>query len=385
MRSGAASFVNSVRYLLSIRQNIPQSGLPRRPQLILMATQRRGVTFPNAGNYLLFLIDGNPKKKGYAERTFGESCTQVNPLGVRIDLRFRVLLLLATILPRQLMVVFVSLVFALNLRRQLPTGSRLALYNPQHLLLWAVSEVLDVEMIFHLAPEYPRIRRVQCAYACTAAHEILGYPPENQRITIQPHTVIDSRPVIRIYLSQLAVLESHPEDAALIEFVRWVRERLDVSIEIFLHYTDRGAAECDPRIVETFSELVANIRRDDSLHTLSSCQVSLSGSSSIGYDLLSSNVCHVMAVDRNRWEVGAAGKRLASWRVSRFDVVDYESQYHLWLQALWRSDRTCFEAVFKGSAADVCRLLDLQTGNLLDVDQMVRGAGNLPLPELGQI
>ena len=315
-----------------------------------MAVQNRGMTGDLGQVAGLVLIDSNPKKRSHAERQFREPCTQVDPLSLRLGRRYKAVLLVATILPSRLMAVFGSMAIALNLRDCLSNEYRIALYNPQNLLLWAVSEVREVDVIFHLAPEYPRIRGARVAHACSAAHEILGYPPECQRETIQPHTVVEDRPVLRVYLSQLAVYPIFPEESAMIDFVRWVRALFDVPVEIFLHYVDRDATHIDQKTAALFSEFGTLIRREDSLHELSSRQISLSGSSSIGYDLLSSNICHLMVVDRGRWETqrfGETGCRMKLWRDSRIDVVNFDSPYGEWLKALRATNTECFDALFK--------------------------------------
>jgi len=356
MRLGMRSLAGSARHLFRIEPQISRSGLPRRPRLVLLALQNRGQLIEFTQRDDLLLIDANANKEEHARREFCEQCVRIHPLEVKLALLARIVILLAVGLPRRLMVVVCTTAMALNLRRQLPNGSRVALYNPQHFVLYAVSEVMNIEKVFQLAPEYPRIRNVRFAYACTAAHEILGYPSERQCVTIQPYEVVEDHPVIRIYLSQLAVVHKFPEDAALVDFVRWVRARVDVPIEIFLHYIDRDVTAADERAAALLSEIGELVRRDASLQTLSSKQVSFSGSSSIGYDLLSSEICHVMVVDRGRWEsarFGESGKRLAQWRTNRPDVIRYDASCREWLEALQAANADCFRAVFKRPLEDV--------------------------------
>lgn len=356
MRSGMRSLFVSARYLFRLEPQITRSGLPRRPRLVLLALQNRGHLIDFIQQRDLVLVDGNPNKEETARREFHEQFVRIDPLEVKLAFWARTVILFSVVLPRRFMVVVSALAIALNLGCRMPNGSRVALYNPQHFVLFAIAEVVHIEKIFHLAPEYPRIRNVRFAYACTAAHEILGYPTERQCVTIQPHEVVEDHPVIRVYLSQLVVVREFPEDAALVDFVRWVRGRVDVPIEIFLHYVDRDVTESDERAAALFSEFGDVIRRDASLQSLSSRQVSFSGSSSIGYDLLSSEICHVMVVDRDRWEsprFRESGKRLAQWRDNRPDVIRYDAPYRAWLEALQTADAGCFEAVFKRPLEDV--------------------------------
>jgi len=332
------------------------SGLPRRMRLAVLALRSSDWSPDRLAIERLVLLDANENKVPHASREFGEPCERLDPLEVPLAFYARLRLLGSLVLPGRVHQVAAALVVASNIERQLPRGTRCSLYNPYHLLQYAIAEHNQIEKVFHLAPEHPRLTNVQQAFACSAAHEILGYHPLQQRLTIQPHTVVEDRPVLRIYLSQLAVLDKHPEDTALINFARWARELADVPVEIFLHYIDRDVTESDSEATALLVEFGEIVRRDASLQALSSGQVSFSGSSSIGYDLLSSQICHVMVVDRDRWEssqYGESGKRMAAWRSSRRDVVRFDAPYLEWLQALSVADAECFEAVFKESPEDV--------------------------------
>lgn len=356
MRSCTLSGAERFRRLWLIAPEMAGSGLPHRLRLALLALRPSRRNFDHQGSERLLLLDMNENKIPHANREFGEACEQLNPLSVPLRVAQRFLLLGTLFLPGRLHQVAAALVFATNIRRQLPVGSRFALYNPYHSLQYAIANRVPIEKVFHLAPEYAKLANVRYAFACSAAHEILGYSPVQQVLTIQPHTVVEDRPVIRIYLSQLAVLDEHPEDLALIDFVRWVRDWADVSVEIFLHYIDRDVTLSDSRGTALLLEFGDLVRRDASLHVLSSSQVSLSGSSSIGYDLLSSQICHLMVVDRGRWEgsrFGETGQRLAAWRSSRPDVVRFDSHYWEWLKALEKIDFRCVQAVFGGSLAEM--------------------------------
>ena len=356
MPSRVWSVAERFRRLWVLAPAMVGSGLPRRMRLAVLALRSSDWSPDRLAIERLVLLDANENKVPHASREFGEPCERLDPLEVPLAFYARLRLLGSLVLPRRVHQVAAALVVASNIERQFPHGVRCALYNPYHLLQYAIADRIPIEKVFHLAPEYPRLANVQQAFACSAAHEILGYSPLQQRLTIQPHTVIDDRAVIRVYLTQILGLVERREEAALLDFVRWLRARVDIPIEIFLHYLDRDIQETDPRASKLFDEFGDLVRRDNSLHSLSARQVSVSGSSSIGYDLLSSDICHLMVFDSDNDEIPRSGvvwKELSAWRATRCDVVHFDAPHLEWLEALYAADAECFEAVFKSLPEDV--------------------------------
>lgn len=356
MRLCARSVTKDVRRLVSLQLEMAGTGLPSRLRLVYLALRPGGRCLEFDRPDVLLLFDANDNKLVHAEREFREQCERLDPLEVSLRLKYRLLLLGSALLPGRAYEVASAYVIAANLRRRVPAGARCALYNPYHLLHYAIAGVVPIDKVFHLAPEYPPLTGAREAIACIAAHEILGYRPEQQRVTLQPHAVIEDRPVVRIYLTQILGLQKLREEAALIEFARWITSRVDVPVEIFLHYLDRNIDECDPRARAIFEEFGEKVRRDASLESLSSCQVSFSGYSSIGYDLLSSDICHVMVVDPSQAVTsrkGEAGVRLLTWWGTRDDVIAFDAPFRSWLDALFAADPSCFTAVFKRSPEEV--------------------------------
>jgi hypothetical protein len=356
MRSRAWSVTERFRRLWSLAPGMAAPGVPGRLRLAYLALRpdRSGLELNFAD--VLVLLDANEHKLEHAQREFNEHCERLDLLDVPLRLKARLLLLCALPLPGRSGVVVSVLTIAANVRRQLPSGTRCALYNPYVLLQYAVADLVPIEKVFHLAPEYPRIDGVREAVACSATHEILGYSPVQQRLTVQPHTMVEDRAVIRVYLTQILGLVERREEAALMDFVRWVGGRTDTPIEIFLHYLDRDIDEADPRAAELFNEFGPLVRREASLHSLSTGQVSVSGSSSIGYDLLSSDVCHLVVFDPEYHEIptdGIVWKNLSTWRASRRDVVRFDAPYREWLDALFAVDPATFLGVFRMTPEEV--------------------------------
>jgi len=349
VRSSLRSRTEFFRRLWAISPRVHGSGLPRRLRLAALAFRPAAVDLTSDQLRHLVLLDTNENKVQHAEREFGEECTRVDPLRPPIGPGKRFGLLLSLIFPGRVGDVTACMILARSLQQGLPSGLRIAFYNPYFLLQYAIAELREVDKVFHLVPEYPRVESAREAFACVAAHEILGYRSDVQRITIQPHTIVDDRPIVRVYLSQLFQLEKLPEERALIDFVRWIRDRVVVPVEIFLHYNDRGVAESDPRASALFEEFGELICREASLHQLSLGQVSFSGSSSIGYDLISSSICHVLVYDQERQAIRVVdeeGLRLVAWRAERPDVIPCDSPPEHWLEALRLVDEVRYQAIF---------------------------------------
>ena len=356
MRSSVRSVADELERLWSLAPGMAATGLPSRLRLAYLALRSPGSGSETNLTGALLLLDANDNKLAHAQREFNEPCARLDPLEIPLRLKFRLLLLCSILLPGRVGSVVSVLTIAANVRRGLPGGTRCALYNPYFLLQYAIARLVPIEKVFHLAPEYPRIDGVRDAVACSAAHEILGYRPEQRRFTIQPHSVVEDRPVIRVYLTQIRGLVERREEAALLNFVRWVRGRTDAPVEIFLHYLDRDIAKSDPRAAELFNEFGALVRREVSLQSLSRGQVSVSGSSSIGYDLLSSDLCHLVVFDPEYHEIptnGTVWQELSAWREHRRDVLCFDAPYREWLDALFAVDSAIFEGVFGGPPEEV--------------------------------
>ena len=359
MRSSVRSVADHLRRLWLLAPGMVATGLPSRPRLAYLALRPLGGRSATNLGDVLVLLDANDNKLAHAQREFNEPCERLDPLEIPLRLKYRLLLLCSLLLPGKVGHVVSVFTIAANVRRGLQGGIRCALYNPYFLLQYAVANLVQIEKVFHLAPEYPRVAHAREVFACAAAHEILGYRSEVQRVTIQPFTVVDDLPVLRVYLTQILGLEERREEAELINFIRWVQPRVDVPVEIFLHYLDREIDASDPRASSLFGEFGSLIRRDPSLHSLSSAQVSVSGSSSIGYDLLSSDLCHLMVFDPDFHVIptdGTVWTELSAWRKRRCDVVRFDAPYREWLDALLAVDSATFHKVFGRSPGEVASL-----------------------------
>lgn len=341
------SRLESVRRLWAIWPSVWGPGIPRRPRLALLVFGSPRVEIAIDSSSGLILLDSNENKVRHAEREFGEACTRVDVARSPLKLGTRIRLFFCLFMPGRLGTVIACLVLTRNLWQILPRGSRVALYNPYFLVHYAAAEFFEVEKVFHLAANYPRVQRARNVFACAATHEILGYPIEQQRLTLQPHKIAEDVPVVRVYLSQIVGLVTYREEAALIDFARWVGNQAEVQVEIFLHYLDRDIDEADPRVRSLFENFGTSVRRDDSLNSLSARQVSFSATSTIGYDLLSSDICHVVVFDQDRQEnFVPVNDRMESWRARRADVISFDTPYVGWLEAAYQGDKKSFEAVF---------------------------------------
>lgn len=345
MRSSRPSLLNSARFLWSISPEVWESGVRGR-----LGTARIAIARGNRASTWLadsaLLIDHNPSKVAHAERVFGRPMTLVNPLTASHRLPWRVLLMLACLLPARPRQVATALIHAGNLRHLVRSDQRVFLWNPYTLLQFAVDEVLGTDAAYHLDASYPALRRVQRAHGCQVALDLIGYDHSTQVEALQPWSRKRSEPVLVVYLSKLDELARHASERGLLEAVRAWRHHTNLPIEIYIHYTDRGAARDAPRHSAFFAEFGDLVSESNSLDQLSSNQVSLSALSTIGLDLLSMDIAHFVMVPGSLQDEDFGG-----WRErldpKRADVLRSDELPDRWLDTIRHQYPVLSEQVFK--------------------------------------
>ena len=328
------NFVRTWSRLLDCQGQVYESGIPSRAG-VLRRTFSVDVVDNCSGPLVdAWLADHNPNKLEPSEKCFGVRLRLQDPLALELKFRFRIMLICSIVLFGKARDTVTALLFALNFRAK-SQGRRVFLWNPYTLLQLAIGEVLPVEGVFHLEASYPPIRNVTTAYGNPLALEILGYPDAQRQVRYQEHRFSRSEPLLVIYLSQLAWLNEAPSERSLLLLARCAESRLEQRVEIFLHYSDRDSVFQSP---SDFPELVGLehlIRFDDSLRNLSTRQVSVSALSSIGLDLLASEVNHLVLIGDKNVSEGAPN----SWRNrelvrARDDVLKIGDGPDVWMDEL---------------------------------------------------
>ena len=348
MRSSRPSLLDSARFLWVISPKVWESGVRSRLGTIRVALSRSGSNEELPAEPLL-LVDHNSSKMPHAERVFGSAVSLVNPLAMRHRWRWRMLLLLACLLPVRARGVAFALVHATNLLDHLHLGQKVVLWNPYTLLQFAVDERVGSEAAYHLTASYPALRRVRRAHGCSLALDVLGYDKPKRVETLQPWAFERSDPVLVIYLSHLNEVPRHDAELSLLAATRAWREQTAAPIEIFIHYIDRGTAVNDSRhrwFFDEFGDLVSN---RDSLTSSSRSQISLSALSTIGLDLLSMDIAHFVVTPE------PPGNELdEAWQARldplRPDVLRVGDGVDQWLRKIRSSHPDLFQQIFKVDA-----------------------------------
>ena len=206
---------------------------------------------------------------------------------------------------------------------------------------FAIAELTDVEEVVIMTPEYPipdgakKIRGPEIIQSIYQLDEAMFDP-----IPVV-HSFARSDPLLAIYLTKLNIEKSGWAGWAELRPIRRIEDRLiafglemsrrGVRTEFFLHYSDRSDAglTCLP------AEVRHLVNFGDSMRMLSRQQISLSGASTIGFQLSSLGLPHafVLAV--------AEGERTpyVSWAQAQDTVLAVNASDDDWVSCLLR----CFD------------------------------------------
>lgn len=350
MRSSESRVRDVLRSVHELEDQVYSSGLPGLGETLktLFSWDRAEDSEFEEGS--LLLVDRNPNKVAHAEEVFGEPATLFRLSISHPSAGERLALLLSLVLPRRWRHTLGALVVAKNVLRRLPKKCRVALFNPYFLTHYAVAEMTTVDKVYHLSPEYPRVRRFKQVFANRVVHEIYGYPPHARCVVARSIVYRGEFPVVRIYLSQLRAVGRLPEERALLRLARRMNAESWAPVEIFLHYLDRELTEGELCELGIDEELQVIIRRANSLEYVSQGQISFSATSTIGYDLLASDVNHFIFVDRDRplrgFIRGEAWVRLREWRDACNRVTSFDIEFDELLRVVRGVNSEAFVATF---------------------------------------
>ena len=289
MRSSRPSLVDSARFLWRVQGELSGSGVRSRLGTlhIVFKQPASGMNRLDSG---AVLADHNTSKVEHASRVFGCQLRLVDPLATRHLFRYRVLLVVSSILFGPVREISVALIHASNFRRLLKAGPDVYLWNPYTLLQFAISERVELKGVYYLTVAYPEIRRPGRAFASPRAHDLIGTPTELREIAYQPIAVTSKVLRCAFYPTQLHGLSVLETERQLISLARALREISRVPVRIFLHYIDRQMQW--ERLRESLGDLADIVTQEDSLKSVSSRQISFSASSTIGLEFLSRGLCH---------------------------------------------------------------------------------------------
>lgn len=332
----------------TLASDMNSSGIRSRKGMLFHALFATGGS-PEVEEAMHILIDHNESKVRHAERTFQVNLTQVDPLRFPLRLRDRVKIMLACCWPNPTWSTLVAKIIARNARRILGVGHQLYLWNPYTLLQYLVACEVGVHSVYHLSARYPAVPGVTRAFANQLVHDIIDYPESVRVVSNQDFQFADNEGVLCFYFSKLSNELSAERGVRMLEFVAFIADKLSLPPRIFLHYSDREAVNGN-----TLGELVKTkfqhfIWDGPSLHRLSSNQISLSTSSTVGYEvgsLLDSHFfiqhsgCSFLETSRGLAE------RVARWQAEYHQFLDTNETFETWEQRLRDFDHEAGLRVF---------------------------------------
>ena len=282
-------------------RGIPLRLIPRRRQVLAHAlTTPRQVALQSTS----ILWEYNTRKHGMAEQVFGQQLQLLNPKHVPLRSLWRGILLIAIVVPGPSYAFAYLLALASTLNSRPFAGSRYFVCNPYH-LVHLVPALLDAEthVYFHgrrgatLRGKY--FRRASTVRGTRYTLSVFRQEAGQTLVEIRPgHLFSTSESRVAFYFSRLALQEFSTAEARLGRLALWVIRNTTKPVVVYLHPEDLSADWCDRLIRAGLSDLRPHVRDlapgQQSLNDLSLSQVSFSGTSSIGGQLQSLELSHVI-------------------------------------------------------------------------------------------
>ena len=299
-----------------------------------MALSRTRLNPRSVGN--AFLVDHSEQKSGGTREMFGRDLPVVSPYRCFSGPLLRLLVLVALALPRRLQREVVAVAVAESLTRQLDESVETFLWNPYNLVGFALAARLPNLHVYVLAPEYPPVKRAVAVYSNATVLDIQRVPTTQRRPFVRQHAFVSDDLKFVFYPSQAWTLESSEfEEHKMLSLIAEIQKVSLIPLEVRLHYHDLQGPLSES-LMSRIGDLVVSDERP-SLRTLSSRQISFSCHSSIGYELLSLGVPHLIIGPR----VGgsrslASSDELNAWFASSKFVIPFHQVPH-WNVVLGRA------------------------------------------------
>lgn len=294
------------------------------------------------------LIDYNERKSNDAKSVWGQ-VDFVNPYWLRPSFVERILIWLSLTLPRHHSKTLRACAMALTVRQRLGREVDLVVWNPYSIFHHAIIGFNDISSAYLLSPKYP-IPRGKTKFI---GHRVLKdiYSLKDSEFTAtEPKARITSREKrVALYFTKLS--EQDPREERLKEFAFFLIAH-GIPTAIYLHYTDRDRAE----LSGLRTELLPSVRREPSIQDISSHQISVSGVSTIGLELLSNDlghfVCYGERGDHSTIPLSPASSPYRQWLIRQPRGLARRSSDYEWVDQILRVEpergRWLSDAVYGG-------------------------------------
>ena len=282
------------------------------------------------------LLDFNPTKFGSGVKVW-PSISFLNPFELRPTLIERCCLMVSLLLrdvPRRALQA-VGLGWTVKSNTQ---GARVFFWNPYSMFHFAIAEVVGICEITVLTPEYPLPSGNPKVVGPKVVGEIYGLEKDQFRAMDIPHSFVREKPVLSLFLSKTTIHHARWSGWEEQRQVRKIEDRLvafgtemirrGVETEFFLHYSERSR-----EMVEQISYPIHEyVNLGESLHSLSSRQICLTGASTISFKLASLGVPHAYVLTVGEGE----DTPYLNWSRQQENVLDVEASDDDWVACLWQ-------------------------------------------------
>lgn len=227
-----------------------------------------------------YLLEYNSNKIKVAEELFGVKLVMLNPFTVSYPFAYRLGFLLIIPFGKKYRDILFSVLVRYWIERFLPKKSLLYFYNPYACIHWAFSGCAMAHYAYIHTACYPLFQSK--FYACDRTiREIYGIP-ENVCFEVRPPHNLTNRKLeaIKFYFTKLS--RNYTQDLFLKSLALHAVKNSSLDVHIYLHYLDDN-------LEAPFDEKCLNDRviHEKSLLDLCDNQVSISGASSVGYEVAS--------------------------------------------------------------------------------------------------
>lgn len=279
------------------------------------------------GSFRWILCDENAGKAISAHELLGISLAVVNPTQCPRSARLRALALLYILCSKPRREIawaqLLSKAFIQFRYRQCPE-SQVFLWNPFHLIHYAVAFREARVAVYHLNCAYPRVPHARWVFGSALSLKVLSYGPHVSLVVVGPKlTRVEEKPRLVLCPSKLAVVDQVETERFLLDLGEWTRVKYGFPVWVFLHPNDRRAVGESAFLRSRLQSQGLTLSEERYESRVSHSDVSISALSTLGTELISRGLAHHVLVQgtphaveiRGDWRGGAGTALSASGSV----------------------------------------------------------------------
>lgn len=266
------------------------------------------------------MCDHNPGKVVSVREALGVEMDFVNPYLLPRGARLRIRMLWALLARQHTREVVWATILSecvANVYQTIsPSQRRIFVWNPYNLLHYAIAFRFPVSAAYHLSCGYPPLKQVNVAIGSEFVLTTIGYPMEVKRAFVGPE--IRSKGLgQRLVLcpSKREVFGRCRTERMLFEIAVGVQSQTGADVWVFVHPNDSGDEGVLAEIRELGGDKPFSVSTERYIEARWSDDVSLTGISTLGAELVSRKVNHLVLVDG----VPHDGEMRGDWRIRAWE------------------------------------------------------------------